>query len=404
MIDKIPAKIKEVLTRGVEEVIVRESLEKKLKSGKVLRIKYGIDPTAPDIHLGHAVNLWKLKEFQDRGHKIIFLVGDFTARIGDPSAKLSSRKPLSVKEVELNMKNYLRQVASILNMKKVEVCYNSQWLSKLSLKELFPLIGLFTYNQMIERDMFQERIKKHKPVWIHELMYPILQGYDSMVLKADLEIGGTDQTFNMLAARTIQPHYKQEPQNIITLKLLVGTDGKQKMSQSLDNYISITEEPNEQYGKVMSIPDHLIIPWFELATRLPLTKVDKIKKELKASKVNPRDAKARLAREIVTIYHGTKKAKEAEKEFEKVFKNKEKPTQIKASKPMDPGISTTSAVVYESGMAPSKSEARRLIQQKAVEIDGVKIDDWAKEIDPYEGMEIQVGKHKFCKIKIKRKK
>ena len=277
-INTSPQKIKEILTRGVEEIIEKESLIKKLKSGKPLRIKFGVDPTAPELHLGNAVILWKLKEFQELGHTIIFIIGDFTAQIGDPTDKLTARKTLTEKEIKANMKTYKEQVGEILDLNKTKIIYNNRHLSKMKLAEIYRISQFFTVNQILERDMFQERRRAEKPIWLHEFMYPIFQAYDSVVVKADIEIGGNDQLFNMMAGRQLQPHFNQPPQDVITIKLLVGTDGKRKMSKSFGNYIGIQELANEQYGKIMSIPDESIIDYFELCAHLSLMEVEKIKK------------------------------------------------------------------------------------------------------------------------------
>lgn len=397
MTDTNPVKIKEVLTRGVEEVIVRESLEKKFKSGKVLRVKHGVDPTTADLHIGQAVIYWRLRTLQEMGHKIIFLIGDFTGCFGDPTKELEIRRLRPKKEVEKLAKNYLKQIAKILNPKLTEVRYNSEWHNKMSSRELLRLMSHFSHQRMLERDMFQERIKKEKVIGLHEPVYPVLQAYDSVILKSDLTVIGTDQLFNELQARKLQEDFGQKPQDIITMKLLVGTDGKRKMSQSLDNFIGINEPPQEQYGKVMSIPDHLIIPWFELTTRVPLDEIEKIKKELKEKKSNPRDAKARLAREIVTIYHGAKEALKAEREFERVFKGKEKPSRIKNYELRIKSCNILDLLV-KLRMVFSKAEARRLVQQKGVKINDKIVEDWKKVIKVKDGMIVQVGKRRFIKI------
>jgi tyrosyl-tRNA synthetase len=300
-------KINELLKRGVEQIIVKDSLIKKLNSGKSLRIKLGVDPTAPRFHLGHTVVLRKLKQFQDLGHQVIFLVGDFTARIGDPSNKLSARKPLEKKDIQKNIETYKEQVGKVLDLSKVEFRHNSEWHQDMDFAELFGLASLFTVNQMLERDMFQERMKKKKPLWIHELLYPILQGYDSVALQADVELGGTDQTFNMLTARTIQPKYSQNSQDIMTAQLLEGTDGKEKMSMSVGNTIDLMDSSQEMFGKVMSIIDQLIIKYFTLLTDVLIEEINDFSKALKRGE-NPRDYKTKLALELVSMYHGKKEA------------------------------------------------------------------------------------------------
>lgn len=389
--------IKELLCRGVEQVIVRESLAKKLESNKRLRVKLGVDPTSPKIHLGHSVILRKLRDFQDLGHQAIFLVGDFTAQIGDPSDKLSARKPLSRKEIQGNMKKYKEQVGRILDLSRVEIRYNSEWHSKMDFAELFEIMSQFTVNQMLERDMFQERMKKKKPLWIHELMYPILQGYDSVALRADVELGGTDQTFNMLAARTVQPYYQQRPQDLITISLIEGADGKEKMSKSVGNTIDLDELPNEMFGKIMSIPDHLIIKYFTLLTNVPLDEIDDFDKAMKKD-ANPRDYKVQLALELVGMYHSKSKALRAEAEFNRMFKEKKAPSKIPEYKIKKEGSYNIIDIITETGLAPSKSEARRLVKQGAVEFDGMKITDWQKKVRAASGMVLKVGKRKFVRL------
>ena len=390
-------KINELLTRGVEEIIEKESLIRKLKSGKQLRIKLGIDPTTPELHLGNAVVLWKLKEFQDLGHAIIFIIGDFTAQIGDPTDKLSVRKTLAEKEIKTNMKTYQEQAGKIIDLNKAKIVYNNRHLSKMSLPEIYRISRFFTVNQILERDMFKERKNTGKPIWLHEFMYPIFQAYDSMVVKADIEIGGSDQLFNMMMGRQLQPHFNQPPQDIMTMKLLVGTDGKRKMSKSLGNYIGIQESPNEQYGKIMSIPDELIINYFELCSRLPLEETDKIKYNLKNEKLAPRDAKARLAKEIVSLYHGKIAAEKAEKEFDRVFKEKELPTKMSSVVVKEKSLNVLD-LLTKVNLISSKSEARRLIEQNGVKIDGETQKNWKKRIEIKKGTVIQVGKRKFVKI------
>ena len=397
-INTSPQKIKEILTRGVEEIIEKESLIKKLKSGKPLRIKFGVDPTAPELHLGNAVILWKLKEFQELGHTIIFIIGDFTAQIGDPTDKLTARKTLTEKEIKANMKTYKEQVGEILDLNKTKIIYNNRHLSKMKLAEIYRISQFFTVNQILERDMFQERRRAEKPIWLHEFMYPIFQAYDSVVVKADIEIGGNDQLFNMMAGRQLQPHLNQSPQDIITIKLLVVTDVKRKMSKSFGNYIGINESPKEQFGKIMSIPDESIIEYFELCTPLPLEKIEKIETELKNNKLNPRDAKAKLAYEIVSLYHGKSAAQKAENEFNRIFKEKELPSKIPSIKIADKNINILDLLV-KIKFALSKAEAKRLIEQKGVKINDKIQEDWRKNVIVKSGAVIQVGKRKFVKIK-----
>jgi tyrosyl-tRNA synthetase len=392
-----PKKIKEVLTRGVEKIIEKESLIKKLRSGKQLRIKFGIDPTAPDLHLGNAVILWKLREFQELGHKIVFIIGDFTARIGDPSGRLDARKMLSEKEIKENMKTYKEQIEKILDLQKIKLVYNSCHLAKLSLTEIYRIFHFFTVNQILERDMFQERRKKEKPIWLHEFFYPLFQAYDSVVVRADIELGGSDQLFNMIMGRHLQPYFQQPPQDIMSMRLLIGTDGRKKMSKSFGNYIGIQESPEEQYGKIMSIKDELIPDYFELCTRVPLKEVRKITTDLKNKRINPRDLKAQLAREIVNLYHKKAAARKAEREFERIFKEKKLPTKIPEIKIREKTLNILDLLV-KTKLASSKSEAKRLILQRGVKIDRKIETDWQKLIEIKKDQILQVGKRKVIKI------
>lgn len=393
-------KIEELLTRGTEQIIVNESLTKKVKSGKPLRIKLGVDPTAPRLHLGHTVVLRKLKQFQDLGHQVIFLVGDFTATIGDPTDKLSARKPLTRKEIEKNFGSYKKAVAKVLDIQKVEIRYNSEWHEQMDFAELFRVMSFFTVNQMLERDMYQERMKKKKPLWVHELIYPILQGYDSVALRADVELGGTDQTFNVLAAREIQPKYHQAPQDIMTVALLEGTDGKDKMSKSVGNTIDLDDTPKDMFGKTMSIPDTLIIKYFTLLTDVPMKEIKEIEKKMKSG-MNPKDFKVQLAKELVTQYHSAKAAETVAQGFVKMFRDKETPANIKEII-IEKGAYPLLQIVNESGLTISGSEARRLIAQGAVSLDGVKVTDTKKEIAIKNGSVLKVGKRKFVKFVTKK--
>ena len=390
-------KIEEVLNRGVEKVIKKEDLLKRLKSGKKLRVKHGIDPTTKDLHLGHSVVYLKLKELQDLGHKIVFLIGDFTGRFGDPSEKLKTRTLRPKKEVRDLAKNYLRQVGKILDFKKIEIRYNSEWYDKMKADELLILMSNFTHARMVERDMFQKRIEKGLDIGFHEPVYPLLQAYDSVMLKSDLTVCGIDQLFNELKARELQEKFGQEGQDIIATKILVGLDGKEKMSQSLGNYVGIEEKSTEQFGKIMSIPDSLILDYLELATRISLTEIKKIK--------NPRDLKARLAREIVTMYHSKKEAEKAEKEFKRIFKEKKLPTKIPEIKikKIYPEFTEGKKInildlLVKTKLVSSKAEAKRLILQKGVKINSKAEKDWKAIIQIKKGLIVQVGKRRFAKL------
>ncbi len=386
-----PQEIQDLLTRTVSEVIETEHLKKQLASGKKLRIKLGIDPTSPNIHIGRAVALWKLRAFQDMGHTAVFIVGDFTGMIGDASDKDSERPMLSPEQIKANMKGYFDQAFKILDPKKTETHYNSEWLEKLGFLEVSKMANLFGLNEFASREVIARRMKADKRVSYLELMYPLMQGYDSVAVKADVELGGTDQRFNLLTGRDIQKFYGQEPQDIVMTDLLEGTDGR-KMSSSWGNVINITDEPNDMFGKVMSVDDSLIGKYFEYATRLPLSEVRKFEDEIKNGS-NPRDIKKRLALEIVTLYYGAEPAKTAQAEWEKVFSNKEKPTDIEE---MAVKAGTIVEALVETGLVPSKSEAKRLIVQNGVRVD----DKTADEDTPIRsGNLIQVGKRKFLRIK-----
>ncbi|NQV12936.1 MAG: tyrosine--tRNA ligase [Parcubacteria group bacterium] len=389
--------IKKILDRKVEEVIVQEELEKKLASGKKLRAKLGFDPSSPDIHLGHTVQLGILKAFQDLGHQIIFIIGDYTAKIGDPSGKSKTRPILSDAEIKENAQTYFDQVGKIIDVDKAEIRRNSEWFAKKNFADILDLCGKFTVARIIERDDFTNRLGKGTDVGLHELLYPVMQAYDSVEIKADVEVGGTDQKFNMLAGRSLQKRLGLPPQDVITGKLLVGLDGTEKMSKSLDNYIGLTEEANSMYGKVMSIPDKLIINYFELATQCPEEKIAEVKKQLEDGKTNPRDLKAELAREIVTIYHDKKAAGAAEEEFTKIFTQKEKPSDIKSFKLPAKSYKLVD-LLPELELASSKGEGRRLIEQGAVKIDDKVVKEWDKEIKTKSGMVVQAGKRRFAKI------
>jgi len=392
-------KIKNLLTHNVEEVIIKTDLEKKLNSGKKLRIKLGCDPSRPDLHLGHSIVLRKLKEFQDLGHQVVFIIGDYTGMIGDPSGKSKTRPALSKEEVKKNSKSYFEQVGKILDIEKTEIRYNSEWFSKLNFEDILKLLSKFTVARILERDDFSKRLKNGIDIATSEMMYPVIQAYDSIIIKTDVEIGGTDQKFNMLAGRDLQRKMKMPEQNVLTVPLLIGLDGKNKMSKSLDNYISITEEPNSMFGKIMSISDEMIFYYFKLLTNISENELKKIKLNLKDSTKNPRNIKVELAKEIITIYHNKKSAEEAEEEFNKIFRDKQKPTDIKRCKIRDTKYKLVDLLV-EIKLASSKGEARRLIQQGGVRIDNVVQKDFDKDIEIKNGMIAQVGKRRFVKIKI----
>lgn len=383
--------IKHLLTRNVEEVIDRAHLERRLASGEKLRVKLGIDPTSPDLHLGHAVVLRKLKEFQDLGHQIVLIIGDFTGRIGDPSGRDKARPSLDEREIKENMEKYLGQVKKIIDVKKAEVVYNSQWLKKLDGAKLLELLGLLSVQQIIERSDFRARLEAHESIRMHELIYPVLQAYDSAQVRADVEIGGNDQTFNLLAGRTLMERLGMKPQDVLTASLLEGVDGKRKMSKSLGNYIGLTEEPGDMFGKIMSVPDKLVHKYFMLCTELDEKEIQSLEKTLK-----PRDLKARLGFEIVKLYHGEAAARGARENFEKVFSKKEAPEDLLALK-AGPGIT---ALLLVSKVIKSRSEARRLIQQGGFDIDGTQIKDPNKPLEFHGGEVVRIGKKKFFRISV----
>jgi tyrosyl-tRNA synthetase len=381
---------KELLTRAVSEVIDLDHFKKQLASGKKLRVKLGIDPTSPNLHIGRAVVLWKLRAFQDLGHQAVLITGDFTGLIGDTSDKDSERPMLTEKQVKENMRDYLKQAGRILDLKKVEYRFNSEWLKKLGFIEIAKMANLFGLHEFSARENISKRMKAGKRVSLRELMYPLMQGYDSVAVKADVELGGTDQRFNLLAGRQIQPLYGQPSQDILMTNLLGGTDGR-KMSSSWGNAINIMDKPNDMFGKVMALSDDLIIKYFEYATGLPMAEVKEFEKQLKAG-INPRDIKKRLAEEIVALYHDKKSAVEASKEWAKVFSHKEKPTDIVEMKVKSKDLVS---ILVETKLAVSKSEARRLLAQN-----GVKVNDTiATESTPVKpGSLLQVGKRKFVRI------
>jgi len=389
-IDTTPKKINELLSRGVDEVIDKDQLSKKLKSGKQLRIKLGIDPTSPNIHIGRAVPLFKLRDFQELGHKIVLIIGDFTGVIGDTSDKDSERPMLTEKEVKQNLKSYIQQAEKVIDIKKCEVHYNGEWLGKLDYHEIGRQANVFSLNEFISRENIKKRLDAGKHISLRELLYPLMQGYDSVAIKADVEIGGTDQRFNLLAGRELQRYYGQEPQDIITNPLIEGLDGR-KMSSSWGNTINLFDSANEMFGKVMSLKDELIIKYFILTTRVSLAEIEKYQKEL--TNGNPRDYKIKLAFEIVRFYHSENDAKEAQEYFIKTFSKKETPETMPETRPSNYDIITA---MVESGFSPTKSEARRVIEQKGVKLNEVVVDDIKKTIQ--KGDIIQKGKRFFVRI------
>jgi tyrosyl-tRNA synthetase len=390
-----------IIKRGTAEIIGEEELLEKLKRGRPLRVKAGFDPTAPDLHLGHTVLLWKLRDFQELGHTVYFLIGDFTAMIGDPTGKSETRPPLSREEVLKNAETYAQQVFKILDPEKTVVVFNSEWLGKLSATDLIRLSSKYTVARMLERDDFAKRFKEGRPIHIHEFIYPLLQGYDSVELKADVELGGTDQKFNLLIGRHLQREFGQEEQTCIMMPILEGLDGVQKMSKSLGNYIGILEPPEEQFGKVMRISDGLMWRYYRLVTRIPEEEIAEMEKAVQEGKLHPMEVKKRLAETIVKTFHGEEAAKRAREHFERVFSKRELPESIP-----EPQITVTENPIWLPkllkivGLVPSTSEGRRQIRGGGVRIDGEKILDENFKVDLLEKeFVLQVGKRRFARIK-----
>ena len=387
-------KIDEVLSRGVEDVFVKEHLKEQLSSGKQLRIKLGIDPTSPFIHLGRAVTLLKLKAFQDLGHHIVLIIGDFTAKIGDPSDKLEKRPMLTDEQVKNNLKKYLEQIALILDMKNVEVRYNSEWLKGMSIPQIGQLLECFTVQQMTKRRNFKLRLDAGEDVFMVEFMYPALQGYDSVAVNADVEIGGFDQLFNLKAGRTVQKRYGQKEQDIMVLSMLEGTDGR-KMSSSWGNIISVIDTPDEMFGKVMSLKDELITKYFLLTTNLNTDEINKIEKSLKDGQ-NPMELKKILAKTIVSFYHSPQKAKEAEENFVKTFQKKEIPEEMEEIKASTGEL--LSEILVKNKVLSSKGEWRRLVLENAIHDLGNDINITDVNLKVSENLTLKIGKKRFVKI------
>ena len=388
--------IDNILNKGVAEAIEMNSLQAKLASGKKLRVKLGVDPTSPDIHLGHMVVVNKLRDFQNLGHTVILIIGDYTARIGDPSGKKKTRPILTEENIKYNAKTYLDQVGKVLDMSKVEVVNNSKWFSKVSFAEWLSLLSQFTVAQIMERDDFSNRFKGGIDIGMHELIYPAMQAYDSVMIKADVEIGGTDQKFNMLAGRDLQRKMGQMPQEVITVPLLVGIDGKEKMSKSLGNYIGVTDEPNEMYGKVMSIPDGLIVNYFALATDISEGGLKIVEKELKDG-ANPRDVKARLAYLVVELYYDSLRAQNAADYFDSTFRDKKIPDEMPEYVLKD-FCGTIVDLMVNIDPSMSKTSARKLVEQGGVKVDAIVIKEIQEDLKLKNGAVLQIGKRKFYRM------
>ena len=390
----------ELISRGTEEVLIEEELKKKLDSGKRLNIKAGFDPTAPDLHLGHTVLINKLRQFQTLGHQIIFLIGDYTGMIGDPSGKSATRPPLSTEEVQENAKTYQEQIFKILDPDLTKVVFNSSWMDKMDAADLIRLASHHTVARMLERDDFDKRYKSNQPISIHEFLYPLIQGHDSVVLDADVELGGTDQKFNLLVGRQLQEVHGKSPQVVITMPILEGLDGNQKMSKSLGNYIGIDEPAKEIFGKIMSISDTLMWRYFELLSFKDLGEIEQYKKQVETG-TNPRDIKFDLAEEIITRFHNSKSAQDAKNDFVKRFSNNAIPDvideiEIKVS---DKGV-VFANLLKEIKLVSSTSDAHRMIKQAAVKIDGERVDDGKQILQEGFSAVIQVGKRKFARVKL----
>lgn len=392
------------IKKGVAEIIPEPELAAKLeasrKSGMPLRVYLGVDPTAPDLHLGHTVVLRKLKHFQDLGHTAVFLIGDFSAMIGDPTGVSETRPPLTREQVDANAKTYLEQVFKILNREKTEVRYNSEWLSKMNAEDIVRLCSRYSLARMLEREDFRSRLDKGQPISVHELLYPLLTAVDAVKLQSDIELGATEQKFNLLVHRAIQREHGLPGQAILTMPILVGLDGQRKMSKSLGNYVGITEPPGEMFGKMMSIPDELMWSYYELLTDRTPQQIAALKKEVSGGALHPMDAKMRLAEEVISDFHGKEAARKAAENFQRVFRDRQAPTEAPTVRLPKGPLKKLTALLVDLKLTPSKAEAERLIKQKAVEIDGAMIEDPRKDIDLSKSADflLRAGKKKFLRI------
>ncbi len=389
-----------VIKTGASQILPEGGLKKKMASGKRLKIKFGADPTAPDLHLGHAVVLSKLRQFQDLGHEVVFLIGDFTARIGDPTGKSKTRPPLTEQEIARNTKTYFEQVGKILDPKKLTINYNSEWLDKLTSKEVVQLCGKLTLARLTEREDFSSRIKKQQSIGLHELLYPVFQAYDSVELKADVELGGTDQTFNMLLGRFLQEQYGIEPQVVLTMPLLEGLDGEAKMSKSLGNAIGLTESASQAYGKLMSISDKLMWRYFELLLNADKSEISQMQERMASGNLHPMELKKDMAYGIIARFWSEKEAKEAQSAFEALFQKKDysKAREVELS-PQTPNPVWIVQLLRDIGAVKSSSEAKRLLQAGAVQLDGQQIKEFQAEISWKSGSTLKVGKHRIYRLK-----
>jgi tyrosyl-tRNA synthetase len=397
-----------VIRRGVVEIVPEEELEAKVvesvRTGRPLKVKLGLDPSAPDIHVGHTVVLHKLRQFQELGHQVQLIIGDFTGRIGDPTGKSETRKQLSEEDVKRNAETYQKQIFKILDPEKTTIHYNSTWLAPMTFADVVGLAAKITVARMLERDDFTKRYQSGLPISVHEFFYPLMQGYDSVALESDIELGGTDQKFNLLMGRMLQKEYGKAQQAAIMLPLLEGLDGVNKMSKSLGNYIGIDEEPNEIYGKAMSVPDELMVKYFELATDISLEELEALRNGLADGSVHPRDAKMRLARTFVRMYHGEEAAEAAERHFVTVFQQRELPEDIEevelSRDELEDGSIRIVKLLTALGLQQSGSEARRSVQQGAVRVNERRVADPNESVTPRDGDIVQVGKRKFAKIRL----
>jgi tyrosyl-tRNA synthetase len=392
------------LKKGVAEIIPEDQLESDLRkshqTGKPLRVYLGVDPTAPDLHLGHTVVLRKLKHFQDLGHTAVFLIGDFSAMIGDPTGVSETRPPLTREQVDANAKTYLDQVFKILDREKTEVRYNSEWLGKMSATDVVRLCSNYRLARMLEREDFRSRLQHSQPISVHELLYPLLTAFDAVSLQSDVELGATEQKFNLLVHREIQRAYGLPGQSILTMPILVGLDGSRKMSKSLGNYVGITEPPEEMFGKLMSIPDPLMWNYFELATDRSEQEIARLRSEVASGQLHPMDAKMKLGEEIVATFHGPHAGRKAADHFQRVFRDRQAPAEAAVKKVSRGPAKKLTALLVELGLAPSKSEAERLIKQGGAEIDGQRVEDFRKDVDLTQPKEflLRAGKKRFLRI------
>ncbi len=392
------------LAAGTEEILPEEELLEKLErsvaSGSPLRIKMGFDPSAPDIHLGHAVGLRKLRQFQDLGHFVVLIVGDYTGMVGDPTGRSATRPKLTLEQVRENAKTYLRQLFKVVDESQSEVRHNGEWFSKMSFLEVMDLASRFTVARMLERDDFEKRYRGGQPISIHEFFYPIMQGYDSVAVRSDVEVGGKEQKFNLLMGRTLQEAHGQKPQAILTTPILEGLDGVQRMSKSTGNYVGVDEPPREMFGKLMSIPDALILRYYELTTGCSIEEVEAVRRRLEVERANPRDVKAELARRVVALYHTVGEAAEASNEFDRMFRHGQAPDDMPEHRvKADGGELALVRILAEAGLVKSNGEARRMIRQNAVRVDGERVEDEAAALAPRpEPYRIQVGKRQWARV------